>query len=218
MKASDTPPNLVVTMPSGAPKARTGHFRRVVRVHPGIQPRHSVITAIAITVILLAFSQATAGTEPTNTVPMTAEVFFSPGGGCTAAVVSELDRAKSNVLVQAYSFTSAAIAKALVDAHKRGVLVRVILDKSNQTDKYSAADFVAHSGIPTLIDSEHAIAHCKVMVIDGGIVITGSFNFTRAAEEHNAENLLVIQSTALAAKYGKNWQEHAEHSKPYEGR
>ncbi len=54
------------------------------------------------------------------------------------------------------------------------------------------------------------------MVIDGRIVITGSFNFTKAAEESNAENLLVIQDADLAAKYAKNWQEHLEHSVPYE--
>ena len=77
------------------------------------------------------------------------------------------------MLVQAYSFTSAPIAKALVDAHKRGVDVRVILDKSQRTEKYSSADFVAHAGILTLIDAKHAIAHNKVMVIDGETVLTG---------------------------------------------
>src|SRR5947208_14110223 len=69
------------------------------------------------------------------------EVYFSPKGGCTGAVVDALSKAKSTVLVQAYSFTSAPIAKALTDAHRRGVKIQVILDKSNQTDKYSAATF-----------------------------------------------------------------------------
>src|SRR5208283_3803153 len=87
-------------------------------------------------------------------------------------------RAKRTVLVQAYSFTSAPIAKALVDAHKRGVDVEVVLDKSQKTEKYSSADFLAHAGIPTKIDSKHAIAHNKIMVIDSATVITGSFNFT----------------------------------------
>ena len=60
------------------------------------------------------------------------QVYFSPKGGCTEAVVRELGKAKTNVLVQAYSFTSAPIAKALVDAHKRGVIVQVILEKSQR--------------------------------------------------------------------------------------
>jgi phosphatidylserine/phosphatidylglycerophosphate/cardiolipin synthase-like enzyme len=80
--------------------------------------------------------------------------------------------------VQAYSFTSALIAKALVDAHKRGVRVQVILDKSQRTEQYSSADFLANQRVPTTIDANHAISHNKVMVIDGEIVITGSFNFT----------------------------------------
>ena len=106
------------------------------------------------------------------------EVYFSPKGGCTEAVVKELDDARSTVLVQAYSFTSAPIAKALVDAHKRGVS-QVILDKSQRTEKYSSATFLVNMGIPTKIDAVHAIAHNKIMVIDAQTVITGSFNFTR---------------------------------------
>lgn len=129
-----------------------------------------------------------------------------------------LGQARNTVKVQAYSFTSAPIAKALVDAHKRGVRVEVILDKSQRTEKYSSADFVAHAGIPTRIDAQHRIAHNKVMVIDGSVVITGSFNFTKGAEHDNAENLLVIRSKELAAQYTRNWEAHAAHADPYEGR
>jgi phosphatidylserine/phosphatidylglycerophosphate/cardiolipin synthase-like enzyme len=133
------------------------------------------------------------------------EVYFSPNGGCTEAVVKALGGAKASVLVQAYSFTSAPIAKALVEAARRGVKVEVVLDKRQRTEKYSSADFVAHhEGVPIWIDAVHAIAHTKVMVIDGATVLTGSFNFTKAAEEHNAENLLVIQDPALAEKYAAN--------------
>jgi len=124
----------------------------------------------------------------------------------------------ATVLVQAYSFTSSPIAKALLMAHKRGVKVQFILDKSQKTEKYSEADFLVNVGIPVQIDAKHAIAHNKVMVIDGGTVIAESFNFTKAAEEHNAENLLVIRSPELAAKYADNWKVHADHSDPYAGR
>lgn len=124
--------------------------------------------------------------------PTGVDAFFSPKGGCTEAVVAELAKAKRTIHVQAYSFTSTPIAKALVEAFKRGVAVQVVLDKSQRTEKYSSADFVAHAGIPTFIDAKHAIAHNKIIIIDSGVVLTGSFNFTKAAEEHNAENLLVI--------------------------
>ena len=146
------------------------------------------------------------------------QVYFSPKGGCTEAVVENLQKATNNILVQAYSFTSAPIAKALVDAHRRGVKVTVILDKSQRTERYSEADFLLHADIPTFIDAKHAIAHNKIMVIDGKTILTGSFNFTKAAEMNNAENLLVIQDAALAAKYTANWQAHLKHSEEYAGK
>jgi phosphatidylserine/phosphatidylglycerophosphate/cardiolipin synthase-like enzyme len=145
--------------------------------------------------------------------------FFSPNGGCIEAVVSALDAAKKTVLVQAYSFTSAPIAKALVDAKKRGVNVQVILDKSQKNERYTSATFLANDGVPTYIDAAHKIAHNKVMIIDGQTVITGSFNFTKSAEEGNAENLLVINNAPeLAAQYTANWKEHLGHSEPYQAR
>ena len=130
--------------------------------------------------------------------------------------MNALNQATNSVLVQAYSFTSAPIAEALVDAHRRGVKVQVILDHSQRTEKYSEADFLKHSGIPTLIDAQHAIAHNKVMILDDAIVLTGSFNFTKAAEEHNAENLLVINDPVLAKQYIENWHAHEQHSELYE--
>lgn len=152
------------------------------------------------------------------------QVYFSPNHGATKAVVDALAAARATVLVQAYSFTSVPIAKALVEAHARGVDVKVILDRKVILDqkkmgsRYSSADFVARARIVTLIDGAHAIAHNKVMVIDGLVVITGSFNFTSAAEQRNAENLLVIRDRALAARYTENWRAHAAHSVRYAGR
>jgi phosphatidylserine/phosphatidylglycerophosphate/cardiolipin synthase-like enzyme len=140
------------------------------------------------------------------------QVFFSPNGGAQAAVVSAITKAKKTILVQAYSFTSAPIAGALKTAHMRGVEVRVILDRSQRTERYSGMTFLVHAGIPTWIDAAHAIAHNKVMVIDGRLVITGSFNFTKAAESKNAENLLIHDSVALAVTYRKNWEAHLLHA------
>jgi len=152
---------------------------------------------------------------PPQATPIVLAVYFSPRGGATEAIVQQLDKAKTSILVQAYSFTSAPIAKALVAAHERGVRVEILLDKSHLTERYTNAPFLSKSGIPVKIDSAHAIAHNKIMIIDGEIVITGSFNFTKAAEDKNAENLLVIRDKATAEKYTKNWQDHAGHSEPY---
>ncbi len=143
------------------------------------------------------------------------QLLFSPEGGCTQAIVDRIAGAKASVLVQAYSFTSRPIAKALVDAHQRGVRVEVILDESQVLQDNIRANYFAKAGLPVTVDGVHAIAHNKVMVIDEITVITGSFNFTRAAEVDNAENLLLVTDKFLAARYAENWREHRAHSEPY---
>lgn len=97
-------------------------------------------------------------------------------------------------------------------AKKRGVNVQVILDKSQKTQRYSSYTFFHNQNIPVYIDSSHAIAHNKIIIIDRQIVITGSFNFTKAAEEKNAENLLIIRSKKLSDIYSHNWKKHESHS------
>lgn len=169
----------------------------------------------ALTVFFLSATLGCGGGRPSPVPDDNITVDFSPRGGCTAAVVKALDGAKETVLVQAYSFSSTPIAQALVDAHRRGVAVQVILDKSQLTEKYSSIGILAAAGIHVLIDEKHKIAHNKVMVIDSRTVITGSFNFTKSAEEQNAENLLVIQDEELAKTYASNWTFHAGHSVKY---
>jgi phosphatidylserine/phosphatidylglycerophosphate/cardiolipin synthase-like enzyme len=172
---------------------------------------------LVITLILLATVLPASAEQFKSTG--TVDVFFSPNGGATAAIVRELDAAKSEIRVQAYSFSSKQIAEALVDAKKRGLKVEVILDKSQRREKYTSADFVAHAGIPTYIDYKHAIAHNKVMIIDRATLITGSFNFTKAAEEKNAENLLVLTGNRpLVERYLRNFEEHKGHSELYAGK
>jgi phosphatidylserine/phosphatidylglycerophosphate/cardiolipin synthase-like enzyme len=153
-----------------------------------------------------------------ETATGTIRVAFSPNGGATKLVTDTLGRAKKQILVQAYSFTSPAISKALADAKARGVDVKAILDKSQWTERYSGATYLSNHQIPVLIDDKHAIAHNKVMIIDGNTVITGSFNFTKATEEKNAENVIVLQDNpVLANVYAQNWRVHAEHSVAYTG-
>lgn len=163
------------------------------------------------------FLLATAFTTLVSAEPAV-EVLFSPYGGCTDRIVSEIDGATGKVRVQAYVFTSAPIAKAIVSAHRRGLDVLVILDKSQRTEKYSSADFTAHAGVPTWIDSRHAIAHNKIIIVDDRIVITGSFNFTNAAEERNAENLVLIREPRAVKRYIDNFAAHLAHSQRYTGK
>ncbi len=147
------------------------------------------------------------------------EVAFSPNGGSTDLVIKVIQSAKTSIRVLAYSFTSAPIARAFIEAHKRGVDVQVVVDKSQKSEKYTSATFVANAGIPIRIDSKHAIAHNKVIVVDGHTVQQGSFNYTKAAEASNGENVLVNWNNAkLAEVYLKDWKRHWDHSDPVAAR
>jgi phosphatidylserine/phosphatidylglycerophosphate/cardiolipin synthase-like enzyme len=170
----------------------------------------------ALLAIVFSCSGSHAADIPVNSMVSTC---FSPHGRCEDLIVKEINSAQTNIYIMAYGFTAKEIASALVNAKKRGVLVEVLLDKKfNCTGKYSAADFTAHMGIPTYLDGEHKIMHNKVMIIDGKTVITGSYNFTKSANNDNAENVLIMRSKELADDYFKNYQQHKAHSHIYGGR
>jgi phosphatidylserine/phosphatidylglycerophosphate/cardiolipin synthase-like enzyme len=140
------------------------------------------------------------------------EVHFSPRGGSTDFLNTNIGAANSSVYVQAYSFTSAPIAEALISKRKQGKIVEVILDKSDLTGKGSQIENLVKNGVVVYIDNKHAIAHNKIMIIDNRIVFTGSFNFTNAAESSNAENSIKLADPKLAQIYQTNWNSHKEHS------
>jgi phosphatidylserine/phosphatidylglycerophosphate/cardiolipin synthase-like enzyme len=103
-----------------------------------------IIIAVTLTLFFLIICPLSHATDLTlNNTPT--QIYFSPKGGCTQAIIHQIDNAKSEILIQAYSFTSAPIAKALLNAHKQGVKVEVILDKSQRKEKYTSATFLANA-------------------------------------------------------------------------
>lgn len=175
-------------------------------------PREGAVTPIARAADRAKTASASGTVAPNITVA------FSPNGGATQAVVDAIDEAQHSVRMGAYFFTSKPIAQALVAAHRRGVEVRAILDKTQATHSYSGATFLANNGIPTRIDRQHSIFHNKLVIIDGHSVVTGSFNFTKAAQNNNAENLIVLHNYPdIARQYAANWQLHWDHSEAYSG-
>jgi phosphatidylserine/phosphatidylglycerophosphate/cardiolipin synthase-like enzyme len=150
----------------------------------------------------------------------TAQVAFTPGDDAGDLVVDAIRKARKQILVQAYSFTHRGIAEALAEARRRGIDVQMIADRQQmETIATSLVVWLDQQGVPVWIDADHAAAHNKVMVIDNGTadaaVITGSFNFTHAAQFRNAENLLILRGHAtLAEAYAANWRRHKIHSLP----
>lgn len=144
-------------------------------------------------------------------------VYFSPNGHCTDAIVQEIKKAKQSIRLLAYRLASPPMDFALLDARERGASVSIVLDGTRQTAHPSDATHYANLGVPVLIDSAHLVSHNSFLVIDESVIVTGSFDFTTAAETSNAENLLVIQNKpALAKAYLTEFQRHLTHSSPYQ--
>lgn len=170
---------------------------------------------------LMAFQ----GAESGSVIPATGtvQVLFSPEQDIAGEIVQAIHQARKQILVQAFSFTHKDIANALLSAHKRGVEVQLIADREqSRRMERDKVKLMAEAGIPTWTDSEHQSAHNKVMVIDVDttdvVVITGSYNFTFAAQFNNAENLLLFRGNPkLARLYRDNWKHHLDHAKRWPG-
>lgn len=143
----------------------------------------------------------------------------SPNGGAEALVLSAIDSAKTSIRVAAYSFTSKSVAEALVKKHRAGVSVMVVVDKSQLTEKYTAATYLANMGVPVRVNSRYAIQHNKFLCIDNDTIQTGSFNYSSGAVKANAENVLVVwHHQALARQYGDYWLRLWDESDAYKAR
>ncbi len=143
---------------------------------------------------------------------------FTPGENCVDVIVAAIDGAQSEILVQSNNLTAKPLIKALGRAHQRGVKVRVILDKADEQRQDRAGSWLIAERILPQVDTGVASAHNKIMIIDRDTVVTGSFNFTTAAQKNNAENVLVIKGHLdIAAAYAQNWDRRLKTSRPYYG-
>lgn len=186
-------------------------------MNPGILSR---LTAGAL---LLVCGNAHAAAPPVpNTSHGTVQYAFTPGARADAMIVAAIASARQQVLVQAYSFTHRRIADALVGARSRGIDVAVIADHDQTRSNASTViRDITRSGVPVLLDSLHAAAHNKVIVIDAGdqdcAVVTGSYNFTYNAQHRNAENAVILRGNPpLCDAFRDNWLHHKAHSIPHQ--
>ncbi|HDR2357109.1 TPA: phospholipase D family protein [Enterobacter roggenkampii] len=147
------------------------------------------------------------------TLPATAspsiQTAFSPERGALELVLNTIGSARESIRMMGYSFTSPEVVRALVDARRRGVDVKIVLDEKGNRNRASVAamNLVAGAGIPVRTNDRYAIMHDKVIVVDGQTVETGSFNYTRAGARKNSENVLVIREMPeVASRYLAHWQ------------
>ncbi len=131
-------------------------------------------------------------------------VYFSPDGGAADRLIYWLDRSNISICAMIYSFTNDAIGAAFIRAQQRGVDLKISMDQQEHTVRGGEYQTLVNNSVPVRLDARSGLMHNKVAVIDGRIVITGSYNWSGAAEERNRENLLIIQDLTLAAAYQNN--------------
>ena len=140
--------------------------------------------------------------------------YFSPKGGAEGreALLQAVRKAQKEILVAAFVLTDREVVEALEDAHRRGVALKVLLETRNLRD--SREEDLRKAGIPVRQDGNPYTMHHKVMVLDGEWLVTGSYNFSARAWQVNNENLLVLQSPALAQRYRQEVLRLWEEGKP----
>ena len=169
-----------------------------------------IVPAVALVILLAAPAWAQRQAPQPAVVDRDIAVFFSPDGGCLDGLVWQIASARKSIDVQAFMLTTERIAEPLIEAHRRGVAVRVIFDADQADDRLSLDERLVEAGIPVWLDAPDdgkGKAHNKVVIVDGETVVTGSYNFTLAADQKNAENLIVIRGRpAIANAYRKNFE------------
>jgi len=134
------------------------------------------------------------------------ETYFAPEDGVEARLVDLVNEAEESIYLLTYSFTSDALADALIDAQGRGVEIRGVMDKAQAANAGGEFERLVVNGMQVRLDGEDGSLHHKVMIIDEQVVVTGSYNFSANAEKHNDENLLVIHDADLASGYMEEFQ------------
>jgi phosphatidylserine/phosphatidylglycerophosphate/cardiolipin synthase-like enzyme len=149
------------------------------------------------------------------------ESAFTPGDDVSSLIARRIAKARASVQVQAYLFTDRKLANALLAAMKRGVAVEIVGDAAqHEAGGLPWLGALERAGARVFLDAAHAAAHNKIVIIDGAsdaaTVITGSYNFTQAAQSKNAENVVVISGNrAITGRFVANFEYHRAESTPW---
>jgi len=178
------------------------------------------VTSVSAVFLLFVFIAAT---QEVAAKPSAAEVeaAFTPGDDVAGMIRERIGRARKSVHMQAYLLTDRTIANALVAARRRGVAVEVIGDAAQfEAGGLPWLGALHRAGARVYLDTSHAASHNKIVILDAGTpaatVITGSYNFTQAAQSKNAENVVIIsRSPAVTGRFLENFETQRGNSRPW---
>jgi phosphatidylserine/phosphatidylglycerophosphate/cardiolipin synthase-like enzyme len=131
--------------------------------------------------------------------------YFSPGDACLSAILGLLGKARVSLDICVFTITDDRIARAILEAHARGVRVRVITDNDKQYDGGSDIERLRGAGIALKVDETEHHMHHKFALVDGTTLLNGSYNWTRSAGSFNEENLVVSSEPALVQAFARQF-------------
>lgn len=140
-------------------------------------------------------------------MPEPSAAFFSPGPACLGQIVHRFLAARRSADVCVFTITDDRITRAILDAHRRGVAVRIITDNEKAYDPGSDVDRLRAAGVAVKVDATPFHMHHKFAVFDRARLVNGSYNWTRGAAENNEENLIDTGDPALVAAFLRHFEE-----------
>ena len=144
------------------------------------------------------------------------ENYFAPEDAAAAHIIAEISSAQSRIRFMAFTFTSKAIADAMLEQERAGIVVQGVIEDRNAENDYSQYDRLKREIHDILPDGNPYIMHHKVIIVDDETVILGSYNLTISAEESNDENVLIIHDPAVAALFVEEFGRVYEAARPTE--
>ena len=175
--------------------------------------------AIVAAALALSAPVGAAAREPTANAHV--EAAFTPGDDVAGMITQRIAKARKSVQMQAYLLTDRAIATALIAARRRGLEVEVIGDAAQfEAGGLPWLAALNRAGARTYLNTSNAASHNKIVILDaampGATVITGSYNFTQAAQSKNAENVVIIsRSPAVTGRFVENFETQRSLSRPW---
>jgi len=144
-------------------------------------------------------------------------LYFSQGGGAKQALIAAIDAARSSIHVHSFFLSDREIASALIRAKRRGVAVEAVLCRRGQTEALDAQGRrLVRAGIPVFLNGRFRAEHNKVMIFDGRVVQTGSYNYRFDADALDAENMLFVESPELAVVYLEDYGRRKAEARPFD--
>ncbi|GAB3822045.1 phospholipase D-like domain-containing protein [Pontibacter rugosus] len=142
--------------------------------------------------------------------------YFSPGGDCLHAILESINNASHSLKICVFTISDDRISRAIQEAHRRGVKVKIITDNEKLYDLGSDIRSLAEAGLPIRVDITHNHMHHKFAIIDNQAILTGSYNWTRSAANYNHENVLITHDRDTVLAYRKQFDLLWEEMVPFE--